>query len=343
MDLKSIGWNKAFSDHFKKYKSDGLIPARIISEQKKSYLLYSKDGELKSGARGILWHRTGLKKDTPVVGDWVAVKLLSEKNTANIIHILPRKSSFSRKASGGRKRYSGGKNIEQVIVANIDIGIITIGLDRDFNLRRIERYLALVQGSGATPLIILNKADLCTNTKKIKKEVNRIATKIAVLTMIAIKKNEVEILYNYIKKGKTAALLGSSGVGKSTIINQLLGYERQKVKEISGFAKKGQHTTSRRELILLPNGGLMIDNPGMREVQLWADEDDLIDIFSDIEALAQNCRFRDCQHHAEPGCAVKESIDKGVIDENRLSNYKKMKSEVTDLAEKQKRKKNKKI
>jgi ribosome biogenesis GTPase len=335
MDLKSIGWNKYFSDHFKKYKNEKLYPARIISEQKKSYILFSKEGELKSSARGILWHQNGIKTNTPIVGDWVAIRPLSEKKTANIIHILPRKSSFSRKSSGGRKRYSGGKNTEQVIVANIDFGIITIGLDRDYSLRRIERYLALVQGSGASPLIILNKADICKDSQKRKKEVRRIAAGIPVITMIALQEDSVETLYTYIKKGKTAALLGSSGVGKSTIINQLLGYQRQKVKEISGYAKKGQHTTSRRELIILPNGGLMIDNPGMREVQLWADEGDLSDIFSDIEELAQNCRFRDCQHSAEPGCAVKVSIDNGVIDKNRLNNYKKMKSEITEFVEKQ--------
>lgn len=336
MDIKSIGWNNYFSDHFKKYKTEKLSPARVISEQKKSYILYSEEGELKASARGILWHKKESKPDPPVVGDWVAVRLLPEKNTANIKHILPRRSSFSRKASGGRKRYSGGRIVEQIIVANIDIGIITIGLDRDFSLRRIERYLALVQGSGATPLIILNKADLCKDFKKRKKEVNRIVKGIPVITMIALNKDDAEVLYKYIKKGKTAALLGSSGVGKSTIINQLLGYERQKVKELSISAGKGQHTTSRRELIILPNGGLMIDNPGMREVQLWADEVDLSDIFTDIESLAQNCRFRNCQHGAEPGCAVKESLDKGEIDENRLKNYLKMKSEVTQLARKQK-------
>jgi ribosome biogenesis GTPase len=339
MDLQSIGWTKFFSDNFKKFKSEGQIPARIICEQKKSYILYCEEGELKSGARGILWHQKESKIITPVVGDWVVAQPLTEKKSANIVHILPRKSSFSRKASGGRKRYSGGKNVEQVIVANIDIGIITIGLDRDFSLRRIERYLALTQGSGAKPLIILNKSDLCEDVETRKKEVSHIAKDIPVITMIALKKENVETLYNYIKKGETAALLGSSGVGKSTIINGLLGYQRQKVKEVSASAGKGQHTTSQRKLIVLPNGGLMIDNPGMREIQLWADENDIDEIFNDIESLAQNCRFRNCQHDAEPGCAVKESLETGVIDKNRLNNYKKMKMEVTNLAERQKRKK----
>jgi len=338
MDLKSIGWDKFFSDHFKKYKNENLIPARIVSEQKKSYIVYSENGELKASARGILWHHKGKKPDTPVVGDWVTIQLLPEKNTANIKNILPRKSRFSRKASGGRKRYSGGKIVEQIIVTNIDIGIITIGLDRDFSLRRVERYLALVQGSGAAPLIVLNKADLCKDTKKRKKEVSRIASDIPVFTMTALKKGDVKVLNKYIKKGKTAAFIGSSGVGKSTIINQLFGYERQTVTEVSVSVGKGRHTTSRRELMILPNGGLLIDNPGMREVQLWADKDDLYEIFRDIEVLAQSCRFRKCQHGTDPGCAVQESMNKGEIEPNRFKNYIKMKSEVTTLAEKQKKK-----
>jgi ribosome biogenesis GTPase len=338
MDLESIGWNKYFSDHFRKHRNENLIPARIVSQQKKSYIVYSEYGELKASARGILWYHKDKKPDTPVVGDWVAVQLLPEKNTASIKHILPRKNSFSRKASGGRKRYSGGKIIEQIIVTNIDIGIITIGLDRDFSLRRVERYLALVQGSGVTPLIVLNKADLCKDTRKWKKEVSKIAKDIPVLTMIALKKGSVKVLYKYIKKGRTAALLGSSGVGKSTIINQLFGFERQAVSEVSASVGKGRHTTSRRELMILPNGGLMIDNPGMREVQLWADEDDLYEIFADIETLGRDCRFRNCQHGAEPGCAVRESVDRGEIEPNRFKNYVKMKSELTQLAQKQKRK-----
>jgi ribosome biogenesis GTPase len=339
MNLQSIGWNNYFREHFKKYKSTGLIPARVISEQKKSYILLSSKGELTASARGILWHQKKSNPETPVVGDWVSVEVQQEKNSATICHILPRKSRFSRKAAGGRKRTSGGKPIEQIIVANVDLGIITIGLDRDFSLRRIERYLALVQGSGSKPLIVLNKTDLCKEQRKRKKETMDVAHDVPVITMNALKKRQVGVLNKYIKKGKTAALLGSSGVGKSTIINQLLGYERQKVSELSESVGKGQHTTSKRELIILPNGGLVVDNPGMREVQLWAVEDELQSIFNDIEQLAQNCRFRNCQHQVEPGCAVKFSIEKGEIKKDRLDNYHKMKKELTKLTEVLKRKK----
>ena len=338
MNLKSIGWNKYFRDHFQQYKSKDHVPARVVSELKKTYILLCSKGELKASARGILWHQKKSQSETPVVGDWVAVNLLPEENTASIVDILPRKSSFSRKAAGGRKRYSGGKAVEQVIVANIDIGIITIGLDRDFSLRRIERYLTLVQGSGSKPIIVLNKTDLCKDYRKRKNEATKIAGRVPVLSMTALKKRQVKALNHYIKSGKTAALLGSSGVGKSTIINQLLGYERQRVKELSSTIGKGQHTTSQRELIMLPTGGLIIDNPGMREVQLWAEEEHLTDTFSDIDTLAQNCRFRNCQHETEPGCAVKRALEKGELDKNRLMNYSKMKNEVTKLSKNLKRK-----
>jgi ribosome biogenesis GTPase len=336
MNLQEIGWDGFFSSQFARYEKEDLIPARIFSEQKKSYVLFSENGELKASARGILWHQKESKHPTPVVGDWVAAQLLPGKLSASIKAILPRKSSFSRISSGGRKKRSGGDINEQIIAANVDIALIIAGLDREFNLRRIERYMALVQKSGMIPIIILNKADLCKQKSAIQKDVQNIFPDVSVLTMVALKGKQVFKLNQYIKKGQTAALLGSSGVGKSTIINQLLGYDRQKVSDISTSAGKGQHTTSRREIIILPSGGLIMDNPGMREIQLWAGEDDLYHTFTDIETIAHNCRFRDCRHEQEPGCAVKEALHEGILDEGRLKNYIKIKSELTELAKRQK-------
>lgn len=339
MTLKEIGWNRHFSREFKKVNGENLFPARVFSEQKKSYLLFSKKGEIRASARGVLWHKKTARGETPVVGDWVTVQILPEKDSALINSILPRKSSFSRRTAGGRKKYGGGKLSEQIIAANIDVALLVVGLDGEYNLRRVERYMALVQSSGALAMIILNKADLCKDKRSVKKEILKIYPDIPVITMVALKKKDVGILNGLIKPGQTAALLGSSGVGKSTIINQLIGYDRQKVTEVSKHAGKGQHTTSRRELIILPKGWLIMDNPGMREIQLWADEDDLFDAFTDIEKLARDCKFRDCQHETEPGCAVRQALKKGRLNEARLQNYQKMKLELFQLSKKLKKSK----
>jgi ribosome biogenesis GTPase len=336
MELKEIGWSAFFDQAFSKFEKDGLVPARVISELKKKYILCGESGMFEAGARGILWHLKSTTGETPVVGDWVAVDLIPENNSASIKAILPRKSSFSRKASGGRKKTSGGRLEEQVIAANIDIALIVSGLDRDYNLRRIERYIALTRKSNTNPLIILNKADLCQDARKIRKEVATIYPDIPVITMIALKRRQVEVLNKYIKVGQTAALLGSSGVGKSTIINQLVGYDRQKVTEVSESAGKGQHTTSRRELIITSQGKLIMDNPGMREIQLWAEENDLFEAFEDIETVALDCRFNNCRHENEPGCAVRLALSENKLDEARVSNYIKMRIELEHLAEKQK-------
>jgi ribosome biogenesis GTPase len=335
-DLQEIGWNEYFSKQFEPYRTELLIPARVISEQKKVYRLSSEKGELIASARGILWHQNNMEHDVPVVGDWVVVELLTEKNKASIKAVLQRNTYFSRKAASGRKRSGGGKLKEQVIAANIDIAFIVVGLDRDFNLNRIDRYLVLVKSSGSIPIIILNKADLCDDVKSKKKKVAQIAPDLTILSMIALKKKEVKVLNKYISKGQTAALLGSSGVGKSTIINQLLGYQQQKVTDISSSVGKGKHATSRRELFFLPGGGMIMDNPGMREIQLWTDETMLNETFENIESLALNCKFSDCKHESEPDCAVKAAVAEGKLDPQRVKSYQKMRSEVIYLTERKK-------
>jgi ribosome biogenesis GTPase len=256
-------------------------------------------------------------------------------NTGNntIEAVLPRKSKISRQVSGGRGRYSGSQTVEQVVAANIDIVFITGSLDgsRSLNPGKIERYLALARASEASPVIILNKMDLCADLPEQINVVKQIAPAVPVLAISATWAAGLERLKQYLIKGSTAVFLGSSGVGKSSIINALLGAERLKVSEVRETDFKGRHTTVGQELLMLPGGRNVIDTPGMRELQLWGDEEDLAGVFPDIDLLAQGCRFRDCTHRSEPGCAVKQAIESGTLGIRRLENFRKLEREVQHL------------
>jgi len=326
MSLKELGWHPYFSRQFSDFRKMGYRPARILSAYKKSYILATKNGEMEAEARGILWYERGEVPIIPVVGDWVAVSIRPGEKKASIHAVLKRKNYFSRRAAGGRKRTGQGEAIAQIIAANIDLAFVVAGLDHDYNLQRIERFLALVQKSTVRPVIILNKTDRCSTYRQKKNEVQRLFPEITVTTMMALDSRQVKKMKNFFRPGLTTALLGSSGVGKSTIINQLLGYNRQTI-----GAGKGQHTTSRRELILLPEGGLIMDNPGMREIQLWAGEQDLRLTFRDIDETSMHCRFRDCRHQHEPDCAVREAVENGKLDQRRVQNYIKLRDEVRQL------------
>jgi ribosome biogenesis GTPase / thiamine phosphate phosphatase len=264
------------------------------------------------------------------VGDWVAVKPLEGEKRGIIQAVLPRKSKFSRKMPGERIA-------EQIVSSNIDTVFIVSGLDggRNFNLRRIERYLTLAWSSGAIPVIVLNKADLCPDTGQLIRSVDEIAPGVSVHAVSARERTGLEELKKYLSKGTTVAFLGSSGVGKSSLINALLGEEKQETGQVRGDDRMGRHTTTRRELILLPSGGVMIDTPGMREIQMWNGEDGLQETFEDIEILAKECRFADCTHNKEPGCAVKSAISQGELDLARFESYRKLQSELAYLASKE--------
>jgi len=326
-NLKQLGWDTFFQKHFEKMKIPDSVPARVISESKGSYQLFSQYGELTAKISGRMRYHAGAENQYPTVGDWVIIKPLVDEKKGIIQAVLPRKSKFSRKVAGERTE-------EQVVSANVDTVFIVSGLDggRNFNLRRIERYLTLAWSSGATPVIVLNKVDLCLDVDVCIRNVEAIATGISIHPVSAKQRLGLDALRKYLTKGKTVAFLGSSGVGKSALINALLGVEKQDTAEVREDDRMGRHTTTKRELILLPGGGMVIDTPGMREIQMWAGEEDLQGTFYDIEMLAKGCRFSDCSHNVESGCAVRAAIDNGDLDPARLESFRKLQKELTYLA-----------
>ncbi len=326
-NLEDLGWNSFFQQHLQDTNIPGSVPARVSSESKGSFQVYSQYGELSARISGKMRHRTEAEEEYPTVGDWVVVKPLLDEQKGIIHAVLPRKSKFSRKAAGERTE-------EQIVSANVDTVFIVSGLDggRNFNLRRIERYLTLAWSSGATPVIVLNKVDLCPDVETYTRTVENIAPGISVCPVSARTRIGLDALRSYLTKGNTAVFLGSSGVGKSALINSLLGIEKQETGEVRQDDRLGRHTTTRRELILLPGGGIVIDTPGMREIQMWAGDEDLQGAFHDIEMLAKGCRFSDCSHNVESGCAVRAAIDQGDLSPARLESYLKIQKELIYLA-----------
>jgi ribosome biogenesis GTPase len=295
-----------------------LFKGRIISQYKDLYKIAMTNEELTGEVSGKFRFSATSPASFPAVGDYVMVDRESDSAGNGIIHeLLPRKSLLARKAAGNEK-------ITQIIAANIDYIFICMSLNNDFNLRRIERYLAIAWDSGAVPLIVLTKADLADNLSEKLQEVEEIAPGVDVIITSMENDNDHLQVFKYIKEGKTGAFVGSSGVGKSTLINKVLGKDVIKTSEIRSD-DKGRHTTTRRDLFILPNGGAVIDTPGMRE--LGIDQADLSRSFEDIEALATECRFKDCSHKSEPGCALRKGIEDGTISEERLESYLKLKKE----------------
>ena len=327
MNLEYLGWNDFFASNFEPLRQKGLTVARVAIEHRNYYILHSEFGELSGEVTGKFRHQS-TPAEFPGVGDWVVISVRESEKSATIHSVLPRKSKFSRQSVGGI-------TTEQIVAANVDTVFLVSGLDGDFNPRRIERYLVLAWESGANPVIVLNKADLCQNLEDCLNQVENIALGVPIITISAANSQGLSALQTYLQPGQTVALLGSSGVGKSTITNQLKGEAIQAVKAVRQGDDRGRHTTTHRELILLPNGSLIIDTPGMREIQIWASEDSLQSTFEDIETLAEECRFRDCQHEQEPGCAVQQALQDGKLDSSRFLSYQKLQKELNYLSQKQ--------
>ena len=328
MQLTDLGWNAFFDKNFEPFRDQDLTPARIARQNRLDYLMVGEPGELAGEISGRFRHDAEGQGGFPTVGDWVAVSARPNEGRATIHARLPRSSAFLRKVAGQLTE-------EQVVAANIDTIFIVCGLDGNFNLRRIERYLLLVYDSGAMPVILLNKADLCPATEERHSQVEAIALGVAIHAISATQRQGFDTLYEHIRPGATAAFLGSSGVGKSTIINSLLGTQRLQVGAVRENDSRGRHITTHRELIILPGGGIVIDTPGMREIQVWGDEEGLKQAFDDIESLAAGCRFSDCRHLHEPGCAVQAAILDGSLDPRRFQSYAKLQKELRYLAARQ--------
>lgn len=327
MNLNQLGWSPFFSNHLTTQLSQSYAIGRVAIEQKNTYLLYTELGEISAEVTGKMRYNSKGRADFPAVGDWVVVSLIGGEKGI-IQEILPRKSKFSRKTVGAIID-------EQIVATNIDTVFLVSGLDGDFNLRRIERYLILVWESGANPVIILNKADVCVDVEARVREVEAIAFGIPIITLSALENQGLNALLPYLGIGQTVALIGSSGVGKSTITNQLSQQAIQAVQSVRQGDSRGRHTTTHRELIILPSGGLLIDTPGMRELQLWTGSEGLTETFTDIEGLSSQCRFRNCQHEDEPGCAVQQAILEGILGEQRFQSYQKLQAELQYLHRKQ--------
>jgi ribosome biogenesis GTPase len=299
--LAALGWDPYFDDKFQSLGAAGAIPARVLADYGAEYLVHDGNETRRATAKHV----------DPGVGDWVALR-----NDA-ITDVVERRTVFSRKQAGVETK-------EQVLAANVDVAFV-VAASTDVNPRRIERYLTIAWQSGATPIVLLTKADLA---------LQQITVATPVIVTSSVTGEGIDEIANQLRPARTAVLLGPSGVGKSTLINRILGAEVMRTREIHSSSGEGRHMTSHRQLVQLPGGGMIIDTPGLREAQLWQGEDALSNIFEDIEDLSLRCRFSDCVHQTEPGCAVKAAIADGSLDPDRLQSYRKLQRELRAAAAK---------
>jgi ribosome biogenesis GTPase len=319
--LTHYGWSNTLQQQFSSHAAEGLVPARVIVQQRGFYEIMTDGGDLTATLSGKLAHEAE-SGGYPVTGDWVAVSPRPGEGTATIRHVLPRASVFSRKAAGP------GMMRAQIVAANVDIALLTASLNADLSLRRIERYLATAWESRADPVIVLTKADLCDDVASAVAEVEGIAFGVPVHAISSVTGEGLDAVRTLLAPGKTAVVLGSSGVGKSTLVNALAGEEIMATQGIIDEGARGRHTTTHRELILLPNGALILDTPGMRELGLWDADAGVSTAFAEVEELAKQCRFHDCRHHREPDCAVQAALSDGSLDAGRWEAYGKLQREL---------------
>ena len=327
MTLRDLGWDLDFESAFAPYRQRGWVPARLMCETTINFAAFLDGGEvIDVVVCGRLWHQAACDADLPAVGDWVAVETGGPDRDHVIRALLPRRSCFARKMPGNSSE-------AQVIGANIDVVCVVTDAGADYNLRRMERYFTLISRSGAKPLVLVNKSDAypAETNAHAAREIASLIKDVDVHITSARTGDGLTVLRKYLKPGVTLCIVGSSGVGKSTLVNQLHGEEWQWTGEVNTVTGKGRHTTTSRELVPLPGGGMLIDNPGMREIQMWTDEDTLRESFADIEALTHECKFRDCKHGNDAGCAIRAAVESGVLDPFRHASFLSLEDEIAAL------------
>lgn len=328
-----LGWDTGWDQAFEPFAAGGRRPARVVAVHKETAIVRGDAGGDRSATvTGRFRFDALATSDFPAVGDWVALEPTDAgagtDDAAVIAAVLPRRTAFVRSAADASRRTAGNLADEQVIAANVDIAFLVAGLDGDFNLRRLERYLAVTWSSGVTPVIVLNKADIARDLEERLVAVASVAPGVPVVVLSALTGDHVADLTPFLTTGHTAVVLGSSGVGKSTLLNTLLGEKRQATADVRGDDSRGRHTTTHRELFALPGGALLIDTPGIRSLEVAGADEGVDTAFDDLADLATQCRFSDCRHQGEPGCAIRLAIEAGTLDEGRLAGYQKLEREL---------------
>lgn len=329
MDLRELGWDEQREAEFATFRAQGWEPARVVNEDKLAYLVVGASGDLPAIITGRMRHLHADNAELPKVGDWVAIGVVPGESKALIHEVVKRRTRITRKVTGRESE-------AQVLVTNVDVAFVVQAMDETFNLRRIERFLVMVHEGGVRPVVVLNKLDLCDKPERLIKTAKEIAKDTPVLAVCAKTGKGTGLLREHLGTGKTAVLIGTSGVGKSSLINRLLGESTQPTLEVRDRDSKGRHSTTWREMIMCPKGGLVIDTPGMREFHMWTADEGLDETFPDIAACGAGCKFRDCTHVNEPGCAVSAAVAAGTIPQGRYASFQKLRRELVSLEKERK-------